>query len=983
MPDEKIFQEYYKKLNPAQKEAVDAIEGPVMVIAGPGTGKTQILTLRMANILRETDTAPEQILALTFTENAAANMRERLVAIIGSRGYLVVISTFHSFCNDIIKNYPEEFPRIIGSSSITEVDQITIAEKVIDELSPKLLRPYGDPGYYGRSIVAAIGELKREGVDTAEYQNICAKANAAYASTPDLYHEKGAYKGKIKKTYEHRRRAIDKNLELAAIYEAYEKMLTVRKQYDFNDMIMEVWRELRSNQALLSMLQEEHQYILVDEHQDTNNAQNKILELIVGYHDNPNLFVVGDEKQAIFRFQGASLENFFYFSRLYPKARVIALAANYRSGQNILDQAEALLPGRAALEAATADKDYPIKVAGFDSAHAEHFYVGEDIKKKIESGVPPHEIAVLFRDNRDGLVLASVLKKLDIAVTLESDDDLSVALDVQKIITVFEALAAFGDEEKLARLMHIDFFGLTPFETYSYVRQAHAEKRPLIEILQRENKAVFDRLSVWKIASENTELLPFAERLLKDSKLVEFVITDREARDRLETIAAFFDLLASVVESNPQARLADFLVFLATARRHKVLLKKKRSAGAKGKVRLLTVHKAKGLEFDYVYITGAADGHFGGRSNHDKLRLLPEVYDLSAEALAAERLAAADADERRLFYVALTRARIGVTITYATVSPTGREQVPSRFVTDLRPELLAQVAAEEWNEASRAQQSLFLLPEPGSASSLRDAEFVGELFREQGLSVTALNNYLACPWQYFYRNLIRLPALPTKHQLYGQAVHGALQDVFARAKDKGVAKDFLLSSFERRLRAEPLLSADLAASLEKGREVLAGWCEEYAGTFNLNVLTEFKIKGVLLEPEIKLVGNLDKLEFVGDSHRVNVVDYKTGQPKSRNQIMGETKEADGNYFRQLVFYKLLLELFEDGKYDMVSGEIDFVEPNERGKYKKEKFEIEKAEVEKLRGVIQQAAEEILSLSFWNKTCGDQQCEYCRLRKLMK
>ncbi len=983
MVNDEVFKEQYKRLNPAQKEAVDAIDGPVMVIAGPGTGKTQILTLRIANILRQTDTAPEQILALTFTENAASNMRERLATVVGSRAYQVVISTFHSFCNDVIKSYPEEFPRIIGSTSITEIDQIGIVEKIVEEATLKVLRPFGDPFYYIKTIVSTIGELKREGVTADEYQKICKDSDLNYFKIPDLYHDKGAYKGKIKKIYEKLRREIEKNLELALIYEAYEKALSERKLYDFNDMIMEVLREIKSNPTLLSMLQEEHQYILVDEHQDTNNAQNKILELIVGFHSNPNLFVVGDEKQAIFRFQGASLENFFYFSRLYPKAKVVTLVANYRSGQKILDQAEALLPGKKALQSEKAGDNHLVKVGGFDSVLSEYFYVAEDIKAKLLSGASADDIAVLYRDNRDAFFLASVLRKFDLPIIVESDDDLLSDLDVQKLLVVFEALADFGNDEKIARLLHVDFFGIAPLEAYTYIRTAGEKKIPIVNVLNDSTPEIFAKLSQWKIASENSNLLDFAENILKESRLIEFIVTDQKARDRLETLSNFFDLLALVVESKPEARLVDFLAFVSIAKKHKVLVKKKRHGAQKGKIRLLTTHKAKGLEFGHVYIVGAYDGHFGGRHNRDKLKLLAGVYNLSEDSLDTLK-SEADDDERRLFYVALTRAKEVVTITYATVGETGKEQIPCRFIADLDPKLVEYLEVDSWNIESKEKRAIFLLPEKTvNTSSLNDVQFIGELFQNQGLSVTALNNYLTCPWQYFYRNLIRLPAVPEKHQLYGLAIHGALQDVFMRAKDREISEDSLLASFEFHLQAQPISGANLAETLAKGKKALSGWYKQYQGTFNLNVLTEFKIKGVLLEPNIRLVGNLDKVEFLGDGATVNVVDYKTGKPKSRNQLLGETKDADGNYFRQLVFYKILLDLFEDGKYQMVSGEIDFVEPSDSGKYKKEKFEIPFAEVDKLKIVIKDTAEEILALKFWDKFCDEPKCEYCQLRRLMK
>lgn len=977
------FDQEYKRLNTHQKEAVDTIEGPVMVVAGPGTGKTQILTLRIANILKQTDTAPANILALTFTESAAANMRKRLSNIVGSRAYQVVISTFHGFCNDVIKNYPEEFPRIIGSTNITEVDQIKIIEQLVETVPLNLLRPFGDPLLYVKPILSSINELKREGLSPAEFRKIVTASDQSFDQISDLRHEKGAHKGKVKSVYEKLRRQIDKNLELADVYEGYEKELAKQKSYDYSDMIMEVLRELRTNKTLLAGLQEEHQYILVDEHQDTNNAQNKVLELIAAFHDNPNLFVVGDEKQAVFRFQGASLENFYYFKTQYPEAKLVVLEDNYRSTQTILDQAQALLAGKAELKANTNQALEHIKIAACPSPQAELFLVASAIQKQIEAGVDPAEIAVLYRDNRDAFAVASVLEKLGIPVAIESDDNLLADNDVRKLLILYKAVYSFNDEA-LAQALHLDFLAVPPIETYRLIREAAHTSRPLITLLAETMPDLAERLSNWNTASHNLELLPFAEKVLKESQLLTHIVTSSTARKRLETIGVLFDTMSNLVAGHPEARLKDFLDFIDTVTKHQVLLKNKSRANAVGKVRLMTVHRSKGLEFMSVFIIGAYDGHFGGRTSRDKLKLLPAVYQLTKRADEKSETDAQDADdERRLFYVALTRAKRSVMISFSTLGDSGREQVPSQFITELKPELLEYVdTSTVQDELSNVQETL-LSPAVVQESDLKDKEYLAGLFRDQGLSVTALNNYLICPWQYFYRNLIRLPSIPTKHQAYGIAVHAALRDAFKHAKEREITKDSLLASFEKYLHQEPLAEKDLQETLAKGLESLGGWFDVYHQTWTNNVLPEFAIKGVDLTPDIKLVGMLDKIEFVGDGGTVNVVDYKTGKPKSRNELMGATRDADGNYYRQLVFYKILLDLFENGKYNMISGEIDFVEPNDTGKYKKEKFEIPDTDVTELKETIKKVADEIVNLKFWDTTCDDKECEYCALRKLMQ
>ena len=199
--DESKFNDALSKLNAEQREAVDTIEGPVMVVAGPGTGKTQILTLRIANILAKTDTAPEQILALTFTESGVASMRKRLSEIAGSRAYAVNINTFHGWCNEVIKKYPEDFPRIVGAKNIHEVDQVAILETLVDDLPLKLLKPFGDKFLYIKHLKRAIEDLKREGLTPTDFKNILSQERESFTNLPDLYHEKGAHKGKMKSEY--------------------------------------------------------------------------------------------------------------------------------------------------------------------------------------------------------------------------------------------------------------------------------------------------------------------------------------------------------------------------------------------------------------------------------------------------------------------------------------------------------------------------------------------------------------------------------------------------------------------------------------------------------------------------------------------------------------------------------------------------------------------------------------------------------------
>lgn len=979
--DEGKFKDAFNKLNPEQREAVEAIEGPVMVVAGPGTGKTQILTLRIANILAKTDTAPEQILALTFTESGVASMRKRLSELVGSSAYAVNINTFHGWCNEVIKKYPEDFPRIVGAKNIHEIDQVEILEALVENLPLKILKPFGDKFLYVKPLKGAIEELKREGLTPADFKNILLKERESFTNLPDLYHEKGAHKGKMKGEYIKLARELDKNEELSLVYHEYEERLKAERLYDFSDMIMEVLQALRKEPELLQVLQEEHQYLLVDEHQDTNNAQNKIIELLMNYHQRPNLFVVGDEKQAIYRFQGASLENFLYFKQLYPEAKLITLEANYRSQQTVLDAAHSLLPSTP-LRASSDHEVRPIKIYAFDKSEEEVYWLANEIKTRIKEGEEPSELAVLYRDNRDAFPLARMLEKISVPFIVESDQDLLSQLDVRKLIIILAALNNFGNDAYLGPVLHLDLFKLEPLLVYALIRQAHEEKKHLWTLLKNDSELspVYNKLKEWHTWSQNDDLLTVFEKLVRSSGILESILTSSEAEDRFEAVRRFYGEVTTLVESKPEATLADFFKYLETVKTHNLFIKRAKLGGRKGKVRLMTAHRSKGLEFNTVFIVGAYDGHWGGKKTRELLKLVPAVFGNNLVEESDK-----DADERRLFYVALTRARQEVLISYSKLSESGREQLSSQFVNEIKAELKEEVNTADWAENYKQNKEIiFSTTDKTGEHSLHDQEFIKEIFLKQGLSVSALNNYLDCPWRYFYRNLIRLPEAQNKTQLYGIAVHAALADAFRLIKERDITVDSLLASFKTHLNKLPLTKNDYAEVLAKGQKALTGWWETYHEGWNNNVLTEFKISGVLLTPEIRLTGVLDKIEFTGEGNKVRVVDYKTKQPMSRNAIMGETQtDDDGNYFRQLVFYKLLLDNYENSKYQMHDGVIDFIESGDNGKYKQESFEIKLEDVTELETVIKQAAEEILTLAFWDKRCDDKKCEYCTLRELMK
>jgi len=986
---DKKFLSLYKQLNPAQRAAVDTIDGPVMVIAGPGTGKTQILTLRIANILRLTDTSPDSILALTFTNSGVHSIRERLVEIIGSRAYRVAVHTFHGFCNDLIHRYPEHFPRIVGARPANQVDQLKIMEEVINRRRLSFLKPWNDPYHYLTASLQAIDRLKKENISPRDFSIVVERAWNEFEVTPDLRHKQGKYVGKVRGKYHPKRTQLYKNRELGILYRRYESALAAAKLYDFSDMIMEVIRVVEDNEDFRLMLQEEYQYLLADEHQDANQSQNRLLELLASFHESPNLFIVGDDKQAIFQFQGASLDNFNYFRRLYPKARLVTLTDNYRSTQPILDAARSvilastMIPDDSQVKLLARSRSEKLKnqerirVYQAPDSAGELLFLIEELQTRIKNGTPSRELAVLYRDNRDASPIIEELERAGLPYKVATKTEVLADLDIQKLIALLQAVHHFGNDQYLITILHFNFFNLDGLDLYRVHEHALGKQLNLYWLI-RDLKSlqnlglkqarlfydVYQALEHWHQVSQNQSLIDLFGAVINESGFITALLKHPQAVEKLSRLHTFFDELKSLVAAQSKYSLEQFLDHLATLQTHGATLGKQTTVGLDG-INLSTVHRAKGLEWDYVYLVKAYDGHFGNRRHHGDFLLptrgatIPLVIDDREE------------DERRLFYVALTRARRGVTISYANQGEGDRRQLPSQFIAEIDKSLIESVPVIE----EKIERHDFSLPRHRRGLGLRNREYLRQLFQRQGLSVTALNNYLRCPLRYYFQNLLRLVRVKDRRLIYGTAMHGALFDFFeAHRLSKKPARNLLIKSLKTHLEREPLTVADQKAVLARGIKALVGYYNQYRKTFTSPLVNELSIRGVLLDskssrraPMLRLVGQIDKIELLDNENTVRVVDYKTGRPRKTD-----------DYWRQLVFYKLLLDRWDDGKYKVAEGELDFLEPAPSGTYRREFFTLTREDTEMLAVTIRQVASEILSLDFLDRGCHKPDCEFCRL-----
>ncbi len=990
------FDRLYNLLNTAQREAVDAIEGPVMVIAGPGTGKTQILTLRIANILRKTDIPADAILALTFTNAAAANMRKRLVSIIGSDAYRVSIFTFHSFANQLIEEYPEHFPSVVGLHNCSEVEKIDIVRSILDSERFTVIKPLSEPYHNVSEILSGISTLKREGITHEDFKQWIENERTTLEAQPDLYHTKGVHSGKMKGEYIKAMREIDKNEELCRLYERYQTELKNKKRYDFDDSLLILIETLSHNENFLRELQEEYQYFLVDEHQDTNGAQNKILELLVSYFDRPNLFVVGDEKQAIFRFQGASLANFLYFQKAFVDVKQVTLNTNYRSHQGILDASHSLIEkNTAGINAPLVsfknhtEERKPVSVYSFGSDDEELLFLAESVQKKISEGVPPHEIAVLFRKNSDVFAIADYFERLSIPSIIESGHGVLDDPDIRKLNLLLKSIAHQDNDDILTKVLFIHFLNIEVSDIYTIIRHARKEKKSVFEVLhelrtlQLENRTSIEQFVSnfvrWKKGSENESFLLFFETVVRECGILEHIQHSSFHTEKFDKLVRLFDEMKTHVRRNPFFTLTEYETFLTILEEHRITLEAK-SRVIPNAVRLMTAHKAKGLEFEYVFIVHATDGTWGGNRSRRYFKL-PHRSGVSIQGESDME------DERRLFYVALTRAKKDAFVSYSSVAPDGRDRVPSQFIEEIHADLKKEIQGVTLGYAGK-RPPLFV-ERKGIQGREKYVEFVRTEFNERGISATALTNFLTCPWKWFYENFFHTQFVPSIHQVKGTMVHNTLEDFFnARNTNPSLSTDFLLERLQFHASQSDLEPHTLERIMSDMTQALTGWVRDTSMRWEEKTKNEVVVQGVLLN-DVLLTGKFDKLECLNDRcTEVRVVDYKTGKPKSKNEIEGTTESAkktqgSGSYKRQLVFYAILLDRFKGGQYTMKEAMLDFIEPTESGKYRAEVFEISEEEKHKLEEEIMAVAKQIRTLSFWNERCPDESCTACALRDLME
>lgn len=978
-------------LNPQQLQAVKAIEGPVMVIAGPGTGKTHTLISRIAYILEHTDTPAEAILALTFTEAAAREMKERLAAYIGPTAYYVTIQTFHAFCSDIIRTNPDAFPSTQSLESLSELERMTIFREIIDNGSFEAIRPHGAPYLYLASIVEAIGHLKREGVSINQFEQLVEKS-LPQTKTQQRYHQRSR--------------------ELTEVYRRYQQKIVAIGRYDYEDMINLTVTAFKSNPDLLLTYQQRYLYFLVDEYQDTNAAQNQLLMLLISYwQDQANIFVVGDDDQAIFRFQGASIENILEFHDEFPKSRLITLKHNYRSGQPILDCAKAVINNNKltlvtkipeitkSLVSKTSFPTTTIHLGRFSSGATEQFFIAKQIQELLAQGIPASEIAVIYRHHADGAALAEMLARLSIPYDIEGGENVLTNPDIQKLMLLMRAVDGVRRGQEgvdLFTLLNFPFMECDQLDTLRLMRYAADKKIGLWDALLGWHESglplsspecltrAVKLLSQLQTDDAQGPFVQFFEKVINKSGFLNWCLKSPDAVEKLNAVNSLFVEIKRLNAADHTLDLGRFLTTVELMVDQHIPINERDLDIRSNSVALLTAHRAKGREFQVVFIFRATDGKWGNNRVRELIQLPPGIITKTDLSLKEK-----NEDERRLFYVAMTRAKQRLYITSAQTYTTTwgqRETVESMFVFEIPPELTDKIDIAPYEGGVREILETLLTPIPDDRVSIAEADFLKRQIARLKLSPTALNTYLACPYKFKLNTLLRAPRAKSIPLSYGSAIHKALEVFFKQYKSTRQLPEpaMLKQAFVEALKQEIITTEEMNRLSVRGTKTLASYLEYYQDQVIVPLDVErffgYGFSQTILD-SVPLSGKIDKIEPMDGTNRtVRVIDYKTGQPKSRGEIEGHTSLGSGDYKRQLVFYYLLAELDKRFTATVAQAELDFVEPDRQsGKFKKEQFTITREEIGDLKRVIKKAWGDITALKFPRTREYAKYCQRCEWR----
>jgi DNA helicase II / ATP-dependent DNA helicase PcrA len=910
----------YGRLTPAQRKAVDTIDGPVLVIAGAGTGKTGVIVQRIARLLQK-GTPPKRLLALTFTEKAAAEMLDRVNRQHGSFELELPVMTFNAYGESMLRQYAADNGYSRNFKVLSESAQIVFLRERIDELGLDYFAPVSRPDGLLSNILEYFSRLKQ---------------NVVFPDTATQFAKNMPADDQAEKLEK------EKYLELARAYETYISLSQEANVIDYDDQIYSLIRLFRQRPNILRHVQENYDYIMVDEFQDTNAMQSVLVDMLAG--NRQNLFVVGDDDQSIYGWRGATLANILSFKKRYPTAKEITLAENYRSSQQILDSAYRLIshnnPYRLEAQLSINKKLTSNKTGNepfaytFETLDQELQWIAEDIRQRLEAGCPAGDIAVLARRNATIQKLHNFLEYSGVDhVVIGQRYELYQEPVVRIVLEAIKATVDPLDNTSLYHTLTGPLFSVSANLIGQSVAQGRREHQNLRNIISDTTDPEFNKakqalrqIEEWRELSSNATVGKLAYTIIDTTGYKERLYSDPElavAGTRLSELFNVFKDFERIALQPTALQYIDSLPALQAAN----------EGGeddtldlSEQKVNLLTVHKAKGLEWPVVYIADCSEGSFPLRETGRGIPL-PDGLAAISHSEADEHIY----EERRLMYVAMTRAKDELILTHADQHSSHAKRKPSRFLAEIFGD---QVLDRQQPVGAHHPVAVdtFGLTE-SQAVSIPERLLNGD---EVSLSVSQAIKYMACPLDFYYCYILNVPGEPDPSLEYGSIMHGLLQDINRSLMD---GKLITLETLQQRLatdwpKAGFLSGAQRERAFTRAEKTLKLIYAKAAGNQRIPVAVEEPFTIRLRDCRLRLNGRFDAV-FPLDKG-VEIVDYKTSDTIDTLEKARQRAGAS----EQLTLYALAWEQMHGELPVLVT--LDFVDTGIQGSLKKTRRGIEGA-----------------------------------------
>jgi DNA helicase-2/ATP-dependent DNA helicase PcrA len=870
-------------LTEEQRQAVCHGQGPLLIVAGAGTGKTTVITRRIAHLILSGQARPGEILALTFTDKAAQEMQERVDLLLPLGFVDTTICTFHSFGDKILRQFALELGLQQDYRMLDDTGQVLFLRHHLFRLPLKQLRPLGNPTTHLRALKQHFGRLKDECIDPEVYVAWADQLAAAAHKVPGLLER------------------AELQQELAGCYRAYQRLLLQDGRCDFADLVYRPLQLLRQRPGVLQRLQQKYRFLLVDEFQDTNGSQFELVRLLAANHE--NLTVVGDDDQSIYAFRGAAISNILQFMEFYPQARQSVLTHNYRSLQPILDASYGLIqnnnPQRLEVinqidkRLTSARQDLqslapqPLEYTRFETVSDE----AEAVAQRIAAWVDQHallyaDFAILIRNNRDSNAYLRALNQYDVPYRFSGNEGLYRRPEVRLLTSIVRVLVDPHDGQSLFYLLSSDFYGCAARDLVRLSNYAQREHGTLLTQVERALQEQSPELTSLQILQsfydDYRHFLELIPKLQPGPLIYQFLqrsdwwrrVSEGEvdnAQALVQNVARFFDVIGRFSEENEAGNLTDFVQHLDLLIESGDSPSVVESDTLDDAVQVLTIHRSKGLEFPVVFLVGLNEDRFPNRLRPEDLEFPWPLLEASAPADEVSHLQ----EERRLFYVALTRAQRHLWLSGANDTGMRRKQKPSRFVREALGRAASQTLAPRMQSLERIRRAAPVEPAPRSAEPTAP--------RLLDLSHQRIHDYLECPHRYYLAHVMRIPQPESHNQTFGTALHDCISWFLKQRKEeqRTPSLEELQDRFRAQWRRVGCLNGEHAEHrLEQGLECLQRfWQHEIA---NPSVPQMIEQEFVVRLDDVRIRGRIDRVDQ-GPDGRIKITDYKSSPVRTQDK----------------------------------------------------------------------------------------------------